>query len=185
MMKIQSDQQALPPGRQSNRQSDFGESGVAMFRFFNLHFEEILGSFLLAVMVSIAFVNVIVRYCTNFSFAWSEEMTINFFVWVTLLGTARAFRNGTNFVMTLCYDVFPRKIRLICYILGCVLCVLFFGALFWTGLIEVMDEYDLESISESLGIPVWWYTMATPLFSLLIIARMIQRSFCDLRSGKY
>ena len=61
----------------------------------------------------------------------------------------------------------------------------FFGALCWTGTLEVLDEYDLESISESLGIPVWWYTSATPLFSLLIIFRMLQRSCADLRSGNY
>ena len=48
-----------------------------------------------------------------------------------------------------------------------------------------LNKNDLESISESLGIPVWWYTIATPLFSLLIIFRMLQRSCADLRSGNY
>ena len=65
-----------------------------MLRFLGAHFEELLGSVLLAIMATIAFINVIVRYCTSFSFAWTEEMTVNFFVWVVLLGTARAFRTG-------------------------------------------------------------------------------------------
>ena len=55
-----------------------------MLRFLDTRFEELLGSLLLAVMVSIAFINVIVRYCTSFSFAWTEELTVNFFVWVVL-----------------------------------------------------------------------------------------------------
>ena len=42
-----------------------------MWRFLDRHFEEILGSLLFAVMVSVAFVNVVVRYLTPFSFAWT------------------------------------------------------------------------------------------------------------------
>lgn len=156
-----------------------------MWRLLNARFEEILGSFLLAVMVTIAFLNVVVRYCTNFSFAWSEEMTVNFFVWITLLGTARAFRDGSHLAMTIVYDSLSRHGRLICYILCCLLCLIFFGALAWTGGLEVLDEYELETVSESLGVPVWWYTLATPLFSLLIIARMAQRACQDLRAGSY
>lgn len=156
-----------------------------MLRFLDTRFEELLGSLLLAVMVSIAFINVIVRYCTSFSFAWTEELTVNFFVWVVLLGTARSFREGSHLGMNLLYDALPRNARRICYWLGMLLCIAFFGALCWTGTLEVLDEYDLESISESLGIPVWWYTIATPLFSLLIIFRMLQRSCADLCSGNY
>lgn len=156
-----------------------------MFAFLDAHIEEILGAILLAAMVTIAFLNVIVRYCTSFSFAWSEEMTVNFFVWVTMLGTACAFREGKHLAMNIVYAALPRKARLAAYIFACVLCIVFFGALFWTGCLEVIDEYELESISESLGIPVWWYTIATPAFSLLIIFRMLQRCNTVLRAGNY
>ena len=156
-----------------------------MWRFLDTRFEELLGSVLLAVMVTIAFVNVIVRYWTSFSFAWTEELTINFFVWVVLLGTARSFRDGGHLGMTLLYESFPRPARMVCYWIGIVICGAFFGALCWTGILEVIDEYELEAISESLGIPVWWYTIATPAFSLLVIVRMLQRSVTDLSTGNY
>lgn len=156
-----------------------------MWRFLDTRFEELLGSVLLAVMVTIAFVNVIVRYWTSFSFAWTEELTINFFVWVVLLGTARSFRDGGHLGMTLLYESLPRPARMVCYWIGIVICVAFFGALCWTGILEVIDEYELEAISESLGIPVWWYTIATPAFSLLVIVRMLQRSVADLSTGNY
>ena len=156
-----------------------------MWRYLDTRFEEMLGSVLLAVMVTIAFVNVIVRYCTSFSFAWTEELTVNFFVWVVLLGTARAFRDGGHLGMTLLYETLPRGVRCACDWRGIGIGIVFFGALCWTGTLEVLDEYELEAISESLGIPVWWYTIATPLFSLLIIWRMVPRAFADLRSGNY
>lgn len=156
-----------------------------MLRYIDAHFEEILGSVLLAIMVTIAFINVIVRYCTVFSFAWTEEITINFFVWVTMLGTARAFRDGSHLAMSIFYEALPRGGRKFCYIFGCVICLIFFGALAYIGAIEVADEYELDAISESLGIPVWWYTIATPLFSLLIICRMFQRARQDLTTDHY
>lgn len=156
-----------------------------MLRFLDAHFEEVLGAILLAVMVSIAFINVIVRYCTSFSFAWTEEMTVNFFVWVTLLGIARSYRDDSHLAMAIFYNTLPLPLKKACNILSSVLCLVFFGALFYTGSVEVMDEYELEAISESLGIPVWWYTIATPAFSLLIIYRMLQNFFHNWRTGGF
>lgn len=155
-----------------------------MLRLLDARFEEILGSLLLAIMAVIAFANVIVRYCTSFSFAWSEEITVNFFVWITMLGAARAFRSGQHLAMNIVYNALPKNGRRVCNILVLLICLIFFGALFYTGALEVIDEYELDSISESLGIPVWLYTIATPLFSLLIIFRMFQYSWQEWRKGK-
>lgn len=153
--------------------------------FLDSHMEEILGSILLAAMAVISFLNVVVRYCTSFSFAWSEEMTVNFFVWVTMLGTACAFREGCHLAMNIVYEALPKRGRLCAFIFDVLICLIFFGALFWTGCLEVTDEIELKSVTESMEIPVWWYTMATPLFSLLIIYRMLQRCRAVLRSAKY
>lgn len=156
-----------------------------MWKFLDRHAEDALGAVLLAVMTVIAFTNVVVRYGTTFSFAWSEELTVNLFVWVVLLGTARVFREGGHLGMNLLYRALPSTLRLACHLLGMALGLAFFGALAWYGWLEVQDEMDLESTSESLGIPVWWYTLATPLFSLLIIFRMVQRGVHDLRHSSW
>ena len=152
-----------------------------MWDFLNRRFEELLGALVLAVMACISFINVIVRYCTNFSFSSSEELTVNLFVWVVLLGTARAFREGHNFCMNVFYDAMPRKVRVVLYLFGILCSIGFFIALIYEGSLEVMDEYELDVVSESLAIPVWLYTIATPLFSLLIIVRIFQRMYEDLR----
>ncbi|WP_337428232.1 TRAP transporter small permease, partial [Desulfovibrio sp.] len=115
-----------------------------MLRFLDTRLEEMLGALLLAVMVTIAFVNVVVRYCTPFSFAWTEELTINFFVWIVLLGSARSFRDGSHLGMSILYDALPKSLRFCCYLLSMALCLGFFGALAWTGWLEVRDEYELE-----------------------------------------
>ena len=152
-----------------------------MLKFLDSRLEELLGAFLLAVMVSVAFVNVIVRYCTNLSFSASEELTVNFFVWVVLLGTSRAFREGSNFSMNVIYNACPKAVRRVLYILSILCCCAFFGWLCWLGAIEVWDEFELNVASESLDIPVWLYTMATPLFSALTVFRILQKAIEDFR----
>lgn len=156
-----------------------------MLRFLNSRFEELLGAFLLALMACISFINVIVRYCTNFSFSSSEELTVNFFVWIVLLGTARAFREGSNFTMSIVYNFTRGATRKAFYFFGVFCSIAFFALLIYLGSIEVIDEFQLNVSSESLDIPVWLYTIATPLFSALIIVRILQRVRDDMKSGNF
>lgn len=154
-----------------------------MWDFLNRRFEEICGAIILAIMTSIAFVNVIVRYCSSFSFAWSEEITTNLFVWIVLLGTSCAFRNQSNLCVGLIYNKLPRIPRYISYILGILLSTTFFSLLCYTGILEVIDEIDLERVSDSLELPYYIYSGAVPILSLLIIFRILQRAKHDFQNN--
>ena len=156
-----------------------------MLRFLNQNAEELLGAVMLAVMALIAFVNVVVRYCTNFSFAWSEEMTVNLFVWAVLLGTSAVFRSSEHLGMSIFYNMLPRRARYCCALVALLMCLIFFATLMWFGTLEVLDEIEIEVVSESLGIPVWWYTMATPLLAALTIFRLLQRFRHDVRNEAF
>jgi TRAP-type C4-dicarboxylate transport system permease small subunit len=63
-------------------------------RRFVEHAEEGFLVFLMAVMTVVAFVNVVTRYFIRFALAFTEEIVVSLFVWLTLLGTAIAFRQG-------------------------------------------------------------------------------------------
>lgn len=85
--------------------------------------------------------------------------------------------------MNLLYNACPLVLRKGMYIFGVICSVSFFAALVYLGAVEVWDEYSLNVSSESLDIPVWLYTIATPLFSLLIIVRIFQKVVSDFKSG--
>jgi len=153
-------------------------------KFFD-HFEEILGSILVAVMVTISFVNVITRYFIRMSLSWSEEITVNLFVWVVMLGTAIAFKKGSHLGMEFIYERFPDRIKKVLFLLSAILSIAFFVVLGWLGAIEVKDEIDLCVITESLAIPVWYYTIAIPVFSVLVIFRILQNVVTSLRDHSY
>ena len=67
-----------------------------MKKFSLLKLEETVGALGLAVMVTIAFINVLTRYVFKYSVAFTEELTLYIFVWITLMGTAIAFREGSS-----------------------------------------------------------------------------------------
>ncbi len=149
-------------------------------RFFD-HFEEIIGSILVAIMVTISFTNVITRYFIKMSLSWSEEITVNLFVWVVMLGTAVAFKKGSHLGMSFLYDRLPLSWKKPLSLLSGLICIVFFMILGWLGSIEVWDEIQLSVTTESLAIPVWYYTIALPAFSVLIILRIIQNTWHFLR----
>ena len=74
------------------------------------HFEEALGALLMGIMATLSFMNVVTRYVFNYSTAWTEELVIYLLVWATLLGTALAYRQGSNLMVAFIYRE-PLKIR--------------------------------------------------------------------------
>src|SRR3972149_5586535 len=58
-------------------------------------------------MTAGAFVNVITRYVVQYSLAFTEEIVVSLFVWLTLLGSAVAFREGSHLAFTSLVDRAP------------------------------------------------------------------------------
>ncbi len=148
-------------------------------------FEELLGAILLAVMVSISFINVITRYFFHFSMAFTEELTLYAFVWVTMLGVSLAFRIGANMAVSLLYDRFSVSVRRVLYIVSLLSCIAFFLTLMYWGYIEVRDEMQMGVTTEATGLPVYIFTIAMPFLSVLTIWRILVRGVQDLRSGNF
>lgn len=151
-------------------------------KFLN-HIEEIVGAACMGVMVTIAFINVIARYFLKFSFAFTEELTIYLFVWATLMGASLAFRQGSHIVVSVIYNRFGLRSRKVLDILNSAISVLFFSLLFYYSTLEVLDEMLLGVQTEAVSLPVWWFTIAMPVSSILIISRIIIQLFNKLRSS--
>src|SRR6056297_1448290 len=63
----------------------------------------------LGVMTLVAFVNILGRYLFHYSLAFTEEITINLFVWMTILGSGIAFERGIHLGMESVYNLLPRR----------------------------------------------------------------------------
>lgn len=109
-------------------------------------------------MTLVAFVNILGRYLFHYSLAFTEEITINLFVWMTILGSGIAFERGIHLGMESVYNLFPRRAQR---------AVIIGSALLAAGLFAVVDILLIQTIyreitlfratSPGLGIPVWIY----------------------------
>ena len=149
------------------------------------HAEEIVGAVLLAGMAVLTFLNVINRYAFKRSIAFTEEITVNLFVWITLIGIAMAFRKGANLKMTNLFDRFGPRLQRAAAIVAGVIGILIFGFIIVNSCREIWKNMTFyRTTSEALGIPTWIYSLGTPVFSIMVIWEIFRSTFPLSKSGK-
>jgi TRAP-type C4-dicarboxylate transport system permease small subunit len=154
-------------------------------RFFFDRFEEIAGAIVMSVMAVVTFVNVVTRYVVKFPLAFTEEITVSMFVWLVLLGTSIGFRRNAHLAMTFIYDMAPASVKRVFFVIANAATILFFAALCRLGWIQVMDEWELSVTSDALAIPKWIYSAGIPVFSALIIIRVLQAAYHTARESAW
>ena len=124
---------------------------------------------LLMAMALIAFVNVLSRYFINISIGATEEITINLFVWMTVVGTGIAFERGAHLGMVTFFNLFSLKIRKQLVVFSALLGAALFILVCIYTIQAIYDELTLfQATSAALGIPVWIYYAGVPLFSIFV-----------------
>lgn len=136
-------------------------------------FERTLAAACMALLCIITFANVLVRYLTNVSFAFTEEISVFLLLALTLLGSVSAFVEGKHVRITLLVDLLPRAGKAICSGIEWLANVAMFVLLAWTGYRMAMDDFEFEVTSPGLGLPQWLYTVWLPLLSAVIVIRLL------------
>jgi TRAP-type C4-dicarboxylate transport system permease small subunit len=131
--------------------------------------DEWIAAILLAVMSTIAFLNVLSRYFLHFSFAATEEITVNCFVWLTLVGSGIAFERGSQLGMVSVYNMFPKTGKKFVILLSAFLGAALFCLVDIIMIQTIYQEIALfHSTSASLGIPVVFYYIVVPILSVFV-----------------
>jgi TRAP-type C4-dicarboxylate transport system permease small subunit len=148
-----------------------------------LRVEEVLVATAMAAMALITAANVVTRYLTDVSIAFTEEYSVVLMVLVALLGTAIATAAGRHIRIGYFTDLLPRTGQRRAEMAAMALTILCFGLLAWYGWRLAYDEYRFEVLSSGLGNPNWWYTGWLPLLSLAVMLRALGR-FIRLARGQ-
>jgi TRAP-type C4-dicarboxylate transport system permease small subunit len=137
--------------------------------------EEYVAAVLLLIMFSVAFVNVLSRYLFKMSLAFIEEIEVNFFVWMSVLGIAIAFKKNSHLSMDFLKNIAPAKVRNYLGVLGLVLSLAVFIVLIYLSSILIYNEVTLyRTSSMALDIPMWIYYVGMTLCSLVVVVRILQ-----------
>ena len=118
--------------------------------------------------------NVVARYLTNISFAFTEEVSVFLLVFLTFVGSAKAFLDGNQIAVTYFVERAGPAWRRRWLLLSLALSALMIALLLCFGARMAWDDFDLEVTSPGLGWPQWIYTVWLPLLALLVLARIVQ-----------
>jgi TRAP-type C4-dicarboxylate transport system permease small subunit len=134
-------------------------------------FEEGLAVACMALLVLVTLLNVVTRYLTDQSFAWTEEISIFLMGVMTLAGASAAAARDRHIRIEFFYDggSAARRARLK-IVAACALGLLFAGLTLLFARM-VADEIRYAETSMGLGIPRWWYTVFLPLLCAAVALR--------------
>ena len=138
-----------------------------------LAIEDWLAVSVIAILAVITFVNVLVRYFTDQSFAWTEEISVFLLIVLTMAGGSSAFVRNTHIRIEAFADGgSPTRQRRLALISHTVV-LLFFVLLTVLSARLVMDEYMFEETSPAIGVPTWWYSIWLPVMAGAIALRTL------------
>jgi TRAP-type C4-dicarboxylate transport system permease small subunit len=138
-----------------------------------LRLERVVMAASMAALCIITMANVLVRYFTDISFAFTEEISIALMVVMTLTGAAHAFVDRKHIAITFFVGLLGARGRRIAAGMSLLSALILFATLALLGSRMAWDDYRFEVTSPALGIPQWIYTVWLPLLSALIVFRVL------------
>lgn len=138
-----------------------------------LALEDWLAVLTMAALCLITFVNVVVRYLTDQSIAWTEEISVFLMIVLTLAGGCAAMARDRHIRIEYFVDSgsAERKRRMLRF--GAFCSLLFFLLLAALSVKLVWDEYRFDETTPGIGVPKWWYSIWLPVLSLAIALRAL------------
>ena len=145
--------------------------------------EKIVTSVILVFVTALTFVNVLVRKLSNSQFAWTEELVINLFVLLIMLGCGLCAREGSLISLSLIFDRLKVKGRKIFVAIITVANTAFWMILLKTGYDKVLTQMANGKLTSSLGWHEWVFTIFLPIGSVFLILHTIE-FFIDTMRGE-
>jgi TRAP-type transport system small permease protein len=133
--------------------------------------EEWLGVACMVVLTVITLGNVLTRYLTDESFAWTEEISVFLIVVMTLAGAASVAGRDGHIRIEYFYDGGSVARRRALRALAALATTLVFAVLAVLFAIALADEVRYAETSMGLGVPRWWFTAAIPPLCAAIALR--------------
>lgn len=135
--------------------------------------EDWLTVIIMALLALITFANVLVRYFTSMSLAWTEEISIFLMIFLALIGTSAAVARNRHIRIGFFADSgsLQRQRRLALF--AAVMVILVFTALAILSARVTWDQIRFGDTSPGLGLPQWLYSMWLPIVSVAIVLRAV------------
>ncbi|MES2186119.1 MAG: TRAP transporter small permease [Pseudomonadota bacterium] len=138
-----------------------------------LAIEDWLTVIVMGALALITFANVLVRYFTDTSFAWTEEFSVFLMIVLALVGGSAAVARDRHIRIEYFAEAgsMARRRRLAQF--GALMVALLFLLVAGLSVRVVWDDYRFGETSPGIGIPQWWYSVWLPVISFGIALRAL------------
>ena len=137
---------------------------------------------LLGAMALIVFANVALRYLTDQSIEWAEEVARHLMIWLTFLGAGPVLRYGGHIAVDTLQDGVPRPVALILRLLVAALLLGFFGFMIWYGTLYALRSQFQTTAATQISFAYVYAAM--PIGGVLLVAHwlLVVRGFLRERA---
>ncbi len=148
-----------------------------------LKIEDWLTVIIMALLALVTFVNVLVRYFTDSSFAWTEEFSVFLMIVLAMVAGSAAVARDRHIRIEFfsASGSATRQRRLALF--GAAMVALLFFLMAALSVRLVWDDFRFNETSPGIGVPQWWYTIWLPIISLAIALRAVGLLIRRLRAG--
>ncbi len=128
---------------------------------------------IMALLACITFANVLVRYFTDSSFAWTEEFSVFLMILLAMVAGSAAVARDRNIRIEYFSEAgsMARRRRLARF--GAAMVAILFFLIAGLSIRVVWDDYRFEETSPGIGVPQWWYSIWLPIVSTAIGLRAV------------
>lgn len=141
--------------------------------------EEAVAALLIVITTLLVLTNVFFRYFLNKGIYWSEEVATNCFVWAIFIGSAGAYRNGTQLGIDMLVNMLPEILQKIVKIL--VQLVLFGVNAYILYLACIYVDKTHKIATSVLGVSSAWVSSSlivgfglTTLYTVMHLVKMLR-----------
>lgn len=128
---------------------------------------------IMGLLACITFANVVVRYFTDSSFAWTEEFSVFLMILLAMVAGSAAVARDRHIRIEYFAESgsMARRKRLAQF--GALMVAALFFLIAGLSVRVVWDDYRFEETSPGIGVPQWWYSVWLPICSLAIAMRAL------------
>jgi len=137
--------------------------------------EEFFAAMAMALICLITFANVVVRYFTDESFAFTEEFSVFLMVALAFVGASAAFARNTHIRVTFFVERMRPRAAFRAEIASMAVSLALFALIGGYGVRLVVDDVRFETTSPGIGVPQWIYSVWLPVLCAVIVLRLLGR----------
>lgn len=160
---------------------------MKVLRWIDDNLEEMLLMILLVCMVLVMGVQILARYCLNYSLSWSEELTQYLFVWAVFISISYCVKKRISIKIEQFLNILPEKgktaLRLFRHTLVFLFCIIMLPYC----MTYLRQTIDSQATSAALHIPMYFIHSAPLAGFILLAVRVFQawlREAKNLKGGK-